>query len=243
MAGYCLVDMAQKMPSRTDFLAFDITSPQAQLWTQSEQTHGSYRTLTTKLTPASQQLSSRMSQGLLFLPPKLHILGQEGMGCVWAVFRYLNSILTLNGHQHLTDSTSSPSLVQLSLSPWVVSVLMFDNAAFSVRLLQVWSPETAIVTAWHLPAGFFSCPRGFCVATKYNWGGPQYDQGAFPYDREAESLKHKSVYIYIRFLYIGIRGRAHVFCKRNFGRFFPYLGHLFPFSTLLLLPLEITVTL
>lgn len=36
---YCLVEMAQKMPSRTDFLAFGIASLQVCLWTQCVQTH------------------------------------------------------------------------------------------------------------------------------------------------------------------------------------------------------------
>lgn len=53
MEGYCLIEVAHKMPSRTDFLTFDIANLQAWLWTQSEQSHGSYRTLMIKVTPAS----------------------------------------------------------------------------------------------------------------------------------------------------------------------------------------------
>lgn len=54
----------------------------------------------------------------------------------------------------------------------------------------------------------------------------------------AEFLKYVCVY-----LHIDIHVRAHVFCRRNSGRFFPYLKHLFPSCTLPLLPLGITLSL
>lgn len=53
IADYSLIEVAHKMPSRTDFLTFDIANLQAWLWTQSEQSHGSYRILMIKFTPAS----------------------------------------------------------------------------------------------------------------------------------------------------------------------------------------------
>lgn len=92
-------------------------------------------------------------------------------------------------------------------------------------------------TEQHLPAGLLSCP-GVSESLPSATGGSLNDQGAFPYEREAESLKHVCVY-----LYIDIHVHAHVFCRRNSGRFFPYLKHLFPSCTLPLLPLGITVSL
>lgn len=114
---------------------------------------GSSRTLMLKFSPTSQQLSSRLFLGLLFLPPKLQALGQESMVGKEGSYIYLTIFSC-----HLTDSSSSPSLLQYSLYPWATPVLMFSNAALLIGLLKIQSPETAVVSAWHPPAGSLSYP-------------------------------------------------------------------------------------
>lgn len=84
------------------------------------------------------------------------------------------------------------------------------------------------------PCRFPQLPRGFWVVTKYNWGITQWSEWFSIWERG---------WVFKICLCILIRRHTCMCTYRSSGGFFPYLKHLFPSSTLPLLPLEITVSL
>lgn len=146
------------MPSRTDFLAFGIANLQA----------GFGHSLSKAMDPTGSSLQSSL-QHLSSFPP----------GCPWGFSFCLQGFRL--GDRKAWDVCGRVSYIYLTIfscwignSTWLTAITVpawcslvsthGQNLCpslgrdFSVRLLQVWSPETAVVTAWHPPAGIFSCP-------------------------------------------------------------------------------------